>query len=239
MDEYALMIYYSKYLRDIRKVSESTIKHYQEALKYISKYLVSKKKLQKSLYEIRDIEELEYIRNYLYSSSDFIALDQRGHRMYSAGFNNYYRFACGKEFSSIHDNLHIMDTEMFPTEVQIRATKLRKRSSIIKIQCIEAAGYKCEVNSEHITFIAKSTGKPYMEGHHALPMKLQDRFDRSLDVYGNIVCLCPLCHRLLHYGIPIERERVLNKIYSDRSERLAVSGIKISRAEFVNIGKSL
>ncbi len=23
----------------------------------------------------------------------------------------------------------------------------------------------------------------------------------SLDVYANIICLCPICHRLLHYGL--------------------------------------
>ncbi|MCC8140121.1 MAG: hypothetical protein LIO67_07485 [Lachnospiraceae bacterium] len=74
-----------------------------------------------------------------------------------------------------------------------------------------------------------------MEGHHALPMKYQDKFSRSLDVYANIICLCPVCHRLLHYGISSEKEKVVEKIYYDRSERLAVSGIKISKSEFESL----
>lgn len=235
MDEYALMIYYIKYLREVRKVSESTVKHYQEALKYISKYLVSKKKLRQSVYEIQDIGELEYIRNYLYSDSEFVALDQRGHRMYSSGFNNYYRFARGEEFNGIHDKIAIMDTQILKIEEESRSVKVWKRSSIIKMQSIEAAEYKCEINPAHITFTAKSTGRPYMEGHHALPMELQPKFNKSLDVYANIVCLCPNCHRLLHYGVDMEKEKVLNKIYSDRAERLAISGIGLSRIEFVNM----
>lgn len=79
MEEYVLMRYYIKYLREVRNVSESTVKHYQDALKYISKYLVSKKKLQKTIYEVQEIGELEYIKQYLYADSEFLTLDHRGH----------------------------------------------------------------------------------------------------------------------------------------------------------------
>ena len=66
---------------------------------------------------------------------------------------------------------------------------------------MEIAEYKCEISPQHITFTSKNTGHFYMEGHHAIPMRHQDKFTKSLDVYANIVCLCPICHRLLHYGI--------------------------------------
>lgn len=125
-----------------------------------------------------------------------------------------------------------MDIEIPVVQKQVCSVATWKRSSIIKIQSIESAGYQCEINPEHKTFTAKSTGHPYMEGHHALPMKCQDKFSQSLDVYANIVCLCPVCHRLLHYGVDSEKENVLNKIYYDRSERLAASGINVSKGEF-------
>lgn len=232
MNEYVLMTYYVKYLKEIRKVSDSTVKHYQEALKYISKYLVQKEKLQKTIYEIQSIGELEIIKRYLYADLDFIALDKRGHQMYSAGFNNYYRFANGEGFANIHDQINVMDTEIPVAEKQINTTQSWKRLSIIKTQSIEAARYQCEVDWKHTTFTAKSTGYPYMEGHHAIPMRLQGKFTKSLDVYANIICLCPICHRLLHYGIDSEKENVLNKIYYDRADRLAASGIRISKSDF-------
>ena len=103
------------------------------------------------------------------------------------------------------------------------------------MQSIESAGYKGEVNPTHVTFTAKSTGMPYMEGHHALPMKCQGRFKSSLDIYANIVCLCPTCHRLLHYGIASEKTNVIDKIYYDRADRLAASGIKVGKTEFENL----
>ena len=71
-----------------------------------------------------------------------------------------------------------------------------------------------------------------MEGHHALPMRYQERFKNSLDVYANVVCLCPTCHRLLHYGIASEKIDVVDKIYYDRADRLAACGIKIGKTEF-------
>lgn len=232
MNEYVLMTYYIKYLKEIRKVADSTAKHYQEALKYISKYLIQKEKLQQTVYEIQDIKELEIIKKYLYTDPDFIALDKRGHQMYSAGFNSYYKFASGQGFADIHRQIEVMDTEIPVAEKQKSSIETWKRSTIIKIQSIESAGYQCEVNPAHNTFTAKSTGHPYMEGHHALPMKYQNKFSKSLDVYANIVCLCPICHRLLHYGIESEKKNVINKIYYDRADRLAASGIKISKADF-------
>lgn len=232
MNEYVLMTYYAKYLKEIRKVSDSTVKHYQEALKYISKYLVQKEKLKQSVYEVQDIGELEIMKAYLYNDPDFIALDKRGHQMYSAGFNNYYKFANGNGFANIHQQIELLDTEVPVAQKQTSSIQNWKRSTIIKIQSIESAGYQCEVNPTHNTFTSKNTGHPYMEGHHVLPMRYQDKFSSSLDVYANIVCLCPICHRLLHYGIESEKENVINKIYYDRADRLAISGIKISKNDF-------
>ena len=232
MNEYVLMTYYIKYLKNIRKVSDSTVKHYQDALRYISKYLVEKEKINQSLYEIQDIGTLEIIKTYLYNDPDFVALNQRGHQMYSAGLNNYYKFASGQGFSNIYQEIEELDTELPVANEKMSSVELWERSSIIKIQSIESAGYQCEINPEHHTFTAKSSGHPYMEGHHALPMHFQEKFDKSLDVYANIVCLCPICHRLLHYGVEAEKKNVVDHIYYDRSERLASSGIKIGKSDF-------
>ena len=39
-----------------------------------------------------------------------------------------------------------------------------------------------------------------MEAHHLIPLRMQHDFENSLDVVGNIVSICPNCHRLIHYG---------------------------------------
>lgn len=237
MNEYVLMTYYIKYLKEIRKVSDSTIKHYLQALKSISKFLVEKKKIKQSIYEIKDIDDLVVVKEYLYKDPDFVDLDTRGHRMYSVGFSHYFRFANGDGFENIHEQIKSMDIEIPIANKQIVTINTWKRSSIIKMQSIESAGYKCEINSNHKTFTAKRTGKPYMEGHHALPMKYQNRFQNSLDIYANVICLCPTCHRRLHYGVESEKMNVVDKIYYDRSDRLDASGIKIGKEEFESLIK--
>ncbi|MCC8140122.1 MAG: hypothetical protein LIO67_07490 [Lachnospiraceae bacterium] len=134
MNEALMKTYYVRYLKEIRKLSDSSVKHYQDALNHISKYLVKKNKLQSSVYEIQDIDELEAVKAILYSDIEFMALDKRGHQMYTAGFNNYYRFAKGGDFRNLHESMKIMDIELPVVDVQTRAVKLRKRSSIIKLQ---------------------------------------------------------------------------------------------------------
>ncbi len=235
MDNNVLEMYYGKYLKEIRSVKESSVKHYKDALKFISNFLKNKGIIEDNVYEIQDLEGLSRIKTFLYNDPEFIEVDNRGHRMYSVGFNHYYKFANGEGFSNIQNQIEVMDFSIpVPGQENVVVTKW-KRSSIIKIQSIESAGYKCEFDNNHQTFTSKSTNHPYMEGHHAIPIQYQKMFTHSLDVYANVVCLCPICHRLLHHGIETEKEVVINKIYYDRSERLAKSGIEISKDDFIKL----
>ena len=110
-----------------------------------------------------------------------------------------------------------------------------KRSNILRTQALIFADYACEIDRKHESFIAESTGKPYMEGHHIIPMKMQGEFNNSLDVYANIICLCPICHRKLHYGQKDEKTKILHQLYEEREDRFIKSGIDLSRNEFVEL----
>lgn len=172
------------------------------------------------------------LKAYLYVDLDFMAMDKRGHQMYSAGFNNYYKFASGEMFADMRHQIVEMDIEIPVAGKNNVNQTIWKRSSVIKNQAMKATGFQCEVNSAHKTFVAKSNGRPYMEGHHAISLKFQGMFSKSLDVYANIVCLCRMCHRFLHYGLDSEKENILDRMYYDRADRLAASGIVVSSVEF-------
>lgn len=231
-----LMTYYIRYLKEIRKVSDSTVNHYLGALRTISRYLVEHSKIRESVFEISELSELEIIKEYLYSQPDFVDKDERGNRMYSAGLNNYLRFANGEVFCSPDVVATQMDVAIsLDSGRNVITVERWKRNGIIKKQSIEMAQYKCEFDPRHNTFTAASSQHQYMEGHHAVPIKQQNHFDVSLDVYANIVCLCPICHRLLHYGVDEEKQVVLDKIYYERADRLAGSGIVISKDEFTEM----
>ena len=233
--KYVLMQYYIRYLKEVRKLSDSSVGQYTQAINKISKMLVQRGKICESIYEIKDLHELEIVREYIFEDSEFVALDTRGNRMYSAGLNNYFRFANGEGFYEKQAEMSVMDIRLPVGEKIIVTSEEWKRSTIIKAQTIKAADYQCELNPEHETFIARSSGKQYMEGHHAIPMHWQDKFENSIDIYANVICLCPICHRLLHYGLRDDKQLLLNQIYETRINRLVESGIKISKSDFIEL----
>jgi len=236
--KYPLLEYYVRYLREIRGLKDSSVNHYIGAMNVISKWLRDRRMIRDSIYEITDIDELTGVRNYVFENPEFILKDKTGHQMYSAGFNNYYRFASGEDFSEVGENIELLDVQLIVGQQRLVTTNTWKRSGIIKRQSIEAAGYKCEIDSKHKTFLKEADRKPYMEGHHALPIRLQGDFQSSLDVYANIICLCPVCHRRIHYGLKEDRRLMLYKIYTDRAQRLANSGICMSKDEFVKMAEN-
>ncbi len=234
----ALKMYFSEYMTIIRGRSESTAKHYLDALNNISRHLKEAGIVQNSIYEITDLEELLEAREYLLSSTKFIEQDKRGNQMYSAGLNNYLKFAEGEAFESANDSLDSasLDTVIPVQEKRETSQSSWKRSNIIRSQSIQMAKYRCEMDKSHETFIVANTNHSYMEGHHAIPMRKQIVFPHSsLDVYANIVCMCPLCHRKVHYAGSDTKKEMLNQIYDQRGERLAKSGIRLSRSEFVQL----
>ena len=234
--EYPLREYYKKYLVDVRLLSISSVNHYIDAINWISKFLVKRGLIKESLYEILDLDVLEQLVSVILADSEFYAMNKRGHQMYTSGLNNYLRFAKGEGFDQVTLQSSLMDIPLqTPNSIQSSKFNTWQRSGIIKEQSLEMARYECEVDSRHKTFIASKNGKQYMEGHHAIPMRLQESFNTSLDVYANIVCVCPICHRLLHYGQSDDKQPVLNKIYYMRSDRLANSGIRLSCDDFIDL----
>ena len=105
--------------------------------------------------------------------------------------------------------------------------KLKRNRSVflLKKKVLKDSEYMCFINPEHETFITDN-GTRYMEAHHLVPYKFQPDFSSSLQVEANIVCLCPQCHRELHYGK--RRYELLEKLYDDRKESLREEGIEIN-----------
>lgn len=97
------------------------------------------------------------------------------------------------------------------------------------------AKYKREIDSSHLTFIAKKTDHNYVEAHHLIPMSVQKYFTFDLDVPGNIISSCPNYHRKLHHACLEDKEGMLNILYEKRKERLERFGIDISLNELFKL----
>ena len=233
-DSYVLKQYFEQYLKAIRGLSDRSVGHYLNALTVISRVLREHGIITNEIYEILDLEALQNAKAFLKGVTDFVEQDERGHRMYTAGLNRYLEFATGADLETAAAT-HEVDIKILRGPQMEVVQNRFVRSSIIRNQALGFAGYHCELNSDHQTFINRYTSRPYMEGHHLIPLKLQLDFEYSLDVYANIVCLCPLCHCKLHYGLDDEREQLLGKVYDARINRLDKSGIFVYRDKFMEM----
>lgn len=95
------------------------------------------------------------------------------------------------------------------------------------------AGFKCEIDNDHFTFIRKKQNVPYTEAHHLVPLAYSDLFEFSLDVEENIVSLCSTCHNQIHYGT--DAEQLIRKLYQSRKELLEGAGIVLSEEELLEM----
>ncbi|MGB5107794.1 MAG: HNH endonuclease [Candidatus Zixiibacteriota bacterium] len=110
-----------------------------------------------------------------------------------------------------------------------------KRDPRIAKNALVEADFSCMLDPTHKTFTSRATGKNYVEAHHLVPMVLQDKFDVSLDAPGNVVALCPNCHRLLHQGEESQTGEPISILFKKREAALGEHGIVISLEELLKI----
>lgn len=113
--------------------------------------------------------------------------------------------------------------------------RIWKRDPRVAKNALVKADYSCILDSNHKTFTSRATSENYVEAHHLVPMGLQGQFDVSLDVPGNVVALCPNCHRLLHQGEKSETTGPITTLFGKREAALRGHGIVISLEELLKL----
>jgi 5-methylcytosine-specific restriction protein A len=225
--------YFEQYIKVSK--SKSSVGHYITGINTINTLLKKYDFPIKNLFDVHTAEELDDIRNFIYTNEEFINKNKIGHQMYSVAFNHFFRFACEDAIRTKEEIIKLDIVIPKPQLVRQAESSKWRRNQIIVSQVIKSVNYLCEYNSDHKTFTSEITQNNYVEGHHLIPLQTQDKFYNNLDVYANIVSLCPVCHRLLHHGIYSEKVYVLEKIYDERSDRLKNSGIKIGIRDLLQI----
>lgn len=235
------------WLRNNRNIVSYSVKRYANAIDTISSELESYGMARENLYNITDTAIIDMILD----NPEFQQKNKKGNRMYSSSLNHYKKFIeylIDMQFqaelmkdqieykSDIRSNIStekkvidIVDTiQDRPSHKIVNNRKIWSRNSRYASDVIVDANYLCEYDSQHNHFVSKFSQKNYVEAHHLIPMKFQEQFDFSLDIYANIVSLCLVCHKKLHYGIYKYKKPLLDKLFQERQERLINSGINIS-----------
>lgn len=229
-----LIEYFKQYMKVTRNITDKSVNHYVTGINSINTLLEKYNFPVIDIFAVSSYSDLDAVKMFLETNVEFLEKDSVGHHMYSVAFNHFYRFACTDTDFFRHD-IDQMDITVAKPEAVTNTVTQWKRNQIVIAHAIEGANYCCEHDPSHGTFIARSTGKAYMEGHHLIPLKYQPKFNCGIDIYANVVCLCPICHRLMHFGRDAERKYVAEMLFDNRSERLSKSGIDIPKKEFIEL----
>jgi len=139
-------------------------------------------------------------------------------------WGNSSRILIYDEYESEYQD-SIQELESIKTHKESRDVYSRDRQKAIKR--LELAGYQCENKCKRDLFVSRSTNKPYLEAHHLIPMAVQSGTMVKLDTINNIYCLCPHCHREIHYGQADTIRRTIDSLVNARPEVLSILNNKI------------
>jgi hypothetical protein len=82
----------------------------------------------------------------------------------------------------------------FPDRYESTTTVFRRNPDVIAEVLLRSAGH-CEACHQPAPFVRASSGTPYLEVHHTVPLSAG-----GTDTVANAVGLCPNCHRVAHYA---------------------------------------
>ncbi|MDY0152515.1 MAG: HNH endonuclease [Candidatus Cloacimonas sp.] len=142
--------------------------------------------------------------------------------------------------NDIDENLHKYDDNFkrVPVESNSNQSGYATNATIGK-RALARAGYKCEMDSSHLSFISRFTKKNFTEAHHLIPMSKQKKVYTeskvNLDCYQNIVSLCPNCHRSVHYGKKSDIKNILERLYNIRKDDLKTFNLTLTFEDFFKL----
>lgn len=110
---------------------------------------------------------------------------------------------------------HLTDNPKSKDQHNHRSVNNRKvwiRNPKYASEALAYADYLLEFDNKHQHFISKFNGENYVEAHYLIPMQYQEQYDNILDIHANIVSLCLVCHKQIHYGQFQDKKEILDKL---------------------------
>lgn len=207
------------------------------------------KKEVNTLLTFKTLKEIEKV----VLSKDFQKYNEDENRFPNAAFNCY--ISCVTHLNveneriadlQLNENLETIIYEESNTNTIIKGKQRKKekikngnvftypRSREERLEAKRRSHWECDLDETHLTFISKSDGQPYMEAHHIVPMAAQDYFENTLDFADNIACLCPKCHRKIHYAREGEQQKLLEFLFNKRKNKYSNYGIDVNIKKLLN-----
>lgn len=104
------------------------------------------------------------------------------------------------------------------TVTRVRSGNAYRRDPKVRAEVLKIAGGRCECCGE-LGFLTEA-GERYLETHHVVGVS-----ERGPDSSGNVVAVCPLCHRKAHYAADrIQIERKMLEAIRRRGRPVEIAG---------------
>jgi len=119
-----------------------------------------------------------------------------------------------------------------------KGKSIAKDSRISKAALVDAR-YECQIDASHKTFLTPRR-VPYMEGHHLIPCTVKNsqeimaKLGKNIDCLENIICVCPNCHRAVHFGDAKTKAQMIALMFSRQEAKLCAAGIHITLEELLS-----
>ena len=84
--------HFVQYVKDTRGISQSSAKHYVQALNTINSLLERYNFKIRDVFTLSSIDDLDLVDEFLNNNAEYQEKDEVGHRMYSVAFKHYRRF---------------------------------------------------------------------------------------------------------------------------------------------------
>ncbi|QPA53768.1 hypothetical protein [Lysinibacillus sphaericus] len=241
---------FARWLEIHSDLQEYAIKRYSRAIETLSLELGDFGLQIINLFNLTDTAFIDTIL----SNPEFIKKNDKGHRMYSTALKHFKKYIDEYSYDSELQAELLKEEQEFekyltdnpadvsrgniedkpkdkPSHRTVNNQKVWSRNPKTASEVVADSDYLCEFDNQHKHLISKFNGKNYVEAHHLIPMQYQEQFVCSLDIHANIVSICLVCHKKIHYGLFEDKKGILDKLFNSRRERLVKSGIKISLEE--------
>lgn len=249
--------YFQKYANDLSKQISNNKNNISGKGRSYADYLIRliifyEEFFKKEVNTLLNFKTLKEIEKVVFSKS-FKKYNEDENRFPNAAFNCYISCVTHLNIENeriadlqLNESLEIVTNEENNTNMIMEGSQRRKekikngniftypRSREESLEAKRQSHWECDLNTNHLTFISKSNGKPYMEAHHIVPMAAQDYFENTLDFADNIVCLCPTCHRKIHSAREREQQKVLEFLFNKRKDKYYNYGIDINLKKLLN-----
>lgn len=143
---------------------------------------------------------------------------------------------------NVNPDVAVGASEIAPAQYnETSISKKYRRNPLLGRIAIQNAYYACENDHEHKTFKSAKTQKNFMEAHHLVPVKYQQKiwqkYNINVDCVENIVSLCPTCHRAFHNGTKEVKAQLIENIYRQIVPRYNSIGFEITLDEIKKLYK--